>query len=110
MSRKLVFEVQGSADIPYTVTLTRTDRNLTATCTCKAGTFGQQCKHRINLLLGDVTKVVAGADQTGQLADVVAGTDVDAPLQEFVAADQAYAAAKTRRDRASKRLAAAFKD
>ena len=110
MEKRLVFKVQGSEDDPYTVTFTRDGNNVTATCECRASIFGLQCKHRINLLLGDVTAVVTGADHAGKLAGLVAGTDVEAALDNFLSAIAALDQAKKNKMAATKNLAASFND
>ena len=61
----IIFLVQGSAAEPYKVTFSkRTEGNLTAHCTCPAGKVGMHCKHRMNILLGDVTDIVSKNEET----------------------------------------------
>ena len=50
---RIDFLVQGSAFHPYEVKfLKRSEKNLSAYCTCPAGDNGQYCKHRFSILEG----------------------------------------------------------
>ncbi len=55
----IVFLVQGSAKNPYKVEFHKKGNNVTAKCDCKAGSLGQHCKHRINIIKGLKTKIVS---------------------------------------------------
>lgn len=48
-------EVQGSADIPYTVALKQHENGVSVTCNCKAGIFGKLCKHKIQVVSEELT-------------------------------------------------------
>lgn len=53
---KLLFQVQGSQPQPYLVEVTRLTNNEVAIyCDCPAGVSGTHCKHRVSILLGDVS-------------------------------------------------------
>lgn len=73
----LTFKVQGSQPEPYTVTFRKEGRNITATCTCQAGRNKMYCKHRLNLLVGDVTNLVSdNLQDVGLLMEMYQDSDV----------------------------------
>jgi uncharacterized Zn finger protein len=93
----LSFLVQGSAPEPYVVTFPRRGDNLTARCTCPAGTVGQYCKHRFAILAGDQHGVVS--PNVGDIARVqewLNGTDVEQALRELAEAEAEFDLAKQR--------------
>ncbi len=53
----LKFYVQGSATEPYRVSFWQKDGILKSACTCQAGKKGMYCKHRFQLIDGDVTNL-----------------------------------------------------
>lgn len=67
--------VQGSADYPYTVRFRRRGAHLQATCDCKAGIMGAQCKHRILPLAGKPLPGLIEGDPSG-LDTWLQGTDL----------------------------------
>jgi hypothetical protein len=78
---KISFYVQGSSEEPYEVIIIKNGSNLSASCTCRAGLFGQICKHRTRILDGDDVDVVS--DNKPDIDRVVSwlnGTDVEAAL------------------------------
>jgi hypothetical protein len=80
----LEFMVQGSAVEPYTVRFWREGANLRSSCSCQAGTHGLACKHRLNLLEGDVTQLVNGITSDIQrLRELCAGSDVEPALGAY---------------------------
>ena len=82
--QSLEFRVQGSAVEPYTVRFWREGANLRSTCSCQAGARGLACKHRLNLLEGDVTQVVSGITSDVQrLRELCAGSDVESALSAY---------------------------
>jgi hypothetical protein len=56
---KIEFKVQGREDEPYTVTINKVGSNLSAECTCAAGTYGSFCKHRVNIIKGNKDGIVS---------------------------------------------------
>jgi hypothetical protein len=93
--KPLKFEVQGRAEFPYEVVARRKGDNLTMTCDCSAADYGRHCKHRLNLLTGDVTNLVSGNEKdVEKLAEMVKGTDVELALADYFAAEQAFEQAK----------------
>jgi hypothetical protein len=54
------FLVKGSAPEPYVVSFLRRDaKNISASCTCRAGESSMSCKHRIRILRGLVEGIVS---------------------------------------------------
>lgn len=105
------FLVQGSEIDPYRVSFHKSGNNLSAYCTCAAGSNGQYCKHRFNILDGIIDGVVSGNE-----TDVITvgrwleGSDVEAALHRVRAAETEVAEAKVRLSAAKKALAAAMRD
>ena len=64
---ELRFQVRGSQPEPYTVVFIREGDRLTGSCTCEGAASGQNCKHRLALLNGDVSAVVSGAEAGAEL-------------------------------------------
>lgn len=56
--RNIVIEVYGSEGDVYEVAFTALSGKPLASCTCKAGSNGQFCKHRLALLAGDMGRLV----------------------------------------------------
>jgi hypothetical protein len=71
---------------------------------CRAAIFRRQCKHRINLAVGDTTKVVDGADQLDDLTSILQGSDVAALIDKFLVADLELEDAKRARKDAAEDL------
>lgn len=80
----LKFLVKGSAKEPYRVTFWREENNFRSACTCPAGKKGSYCKHRFQLLDGDVTNLVSeNLDDLVLLSTMIEGTDVDEIYEKF---------------------------
>ena len=80
------FLVQGSASEPYEVVFRRDASNLSAFCTCPAGTNGMYCKHRFAILKGLAKGIVSGNEsQVAEVAGWLPGTDVEAALAQVEA-------------------------
>ncbi|WP_157139716.1 hypothetical protein [Roseibium aggregatum] len=104
--KSLKFLVSGREAVPYEVIAKRSGNNFKMTCTCMAGAKGTHCKHRINLLLGDVTSLWSeNAKDVEKLAEMVEGTDVQAALADMMAAERAVESAKKHLDGTKKALA-----
>lgn len=82
---RIVLSVQGSSDEPYEVEFNREGDVVVGSCTCKAGLFGQLCKHRVLLLSGDETYIPASDFGTvkDQLKALVTGSDLEAELDRI---------------------------
>ena len=89
---QLEFLVKGSAKDPYEVIFIKDGENLTAICTCPAGTYGNVCKHRISIIDGDSKSVVSeNAADVETIVAWVVGTDIEAALKEMRDAEAAGA-------------------
>ena len=78
-SERIEFYVQGSAAEPYRISFWRAEDNVKSSCTCQAGKNGLACKHRLNLLDGDVTNLVSSnPDSFQKLQRMLEGSDVGA--------------------------------
>lgn len=106
---ELTFLVKGSSKDPYEVIFIKDGDSLTAICNCPAGTYGNFCKHRINILDGN-TKAISSdnADQAPKIVEWLAGTDVEAALNEMRAAEKLDDPEKTALNAAKRKLARAM--
>ncbi|HEB28189.1 MAG TPA: hypothetical protein ENI05_10505 [Porticoccus sp.] len=79
---RIVLSVQGSSDEPYEVEFNREGNMVVGSCTCKAGLFGQLCKHRVLLLSGDETYLPESniTEMKNKLKTLVKGSDLEAEL------------------------------
>lgn len=111
MTDEVVFRVQGSEPEPYTVSFWRVGDNFTARCTCRAGTLGQVCKHRLNLLKQEPDGLISeNAADLSRLPEMFMGTDVEAAFQKWADAEGALEVAKAEFDRRKKALARTMQD
>lgn len=102
---RVEIQVRGSSPDPYVVTFERLPAGIFAKCTCSAGLNGQACKHRISLLMGDVSSAVA--PDVGALALVLSelpDTPLGTALEEVKQAEKALELAKVRATKAKKNL------
>lgn len=91
---KLEFLVQGSSPEPYHVQFVRSNGQLHASCTCKAGAVGQVCKHRLQILAGLNPGVLGDASALPLVIEWLQGTDLQEALLELEMAEVALAEAK----------------
>ena len=81
-TESIEFLIQGSASEPYKVTFWRVGNNVQSSCTCQAGRNRLACKHRLNLLDGEVTSLVSSsADGISRLKQMIEGSDVGESLR-----------------------------
>ena len=64
---KITILVKSSGGDPYSVDFVFKNDRLTVFCNCKAGIFGQICKHKLSLLSND-TSMLFEPDQAGKLS------------------------------------------
>lgn len=108
---QLEFLVKGSAKDPYQVIFIKDGENLTAICTCPAGTYGNVCKHRVSIIDGDAKSVISeNATDVETVVAWVIGTDVEAALKEMRDAETAGTGSTTALKEAKRNLAKAFND
>ena len=97
MMGPLTFVVKGSRGDHYTVRASREGDNLTMTCTCRAGEVGIHCKHRLSLLMGDVSRLVSGNEgAVERLREMYAGSDVERYVEQLRAAEEELKAAQAK--------------
>lgn len=85
MKEILKFEIQGSAENIYTVSFWKVGDDLKSACTCPAGKKGMYCKHRLQLLEGDITNFIGeNFEDFEELAEFLAGSDIEKILEEFL--------------------------
>ncbi len=104
---KVTVLVQGSAEEPYEVTFYKGATGLMAFCTCPAGENRSHCKHRINILIGDVSNVVGGNKDglTDVLANWLPHSRVGQLLTECDSAEKELEECKKKLSRLRKELA-----
>ena len=81
----ITFLVQGSEPEPYQVQFWKKGKNLTARCTCRAGQFGQYCRHRVDILSGNIKKLKIASKNPEDIETVRAwlpGTDVETAINQ----------------------------
>lgn len=110
MKDQVKFLIQGSAPDPYEVKFyLKSSSVIIATCTCPAGQNGTYCKHRINLLQGNLSGLVSGnEDQASVVISWLSGTHLASCLKEIAHAEKQLASAKAEVSRSKKNLASAM--
>ena len=99
------FLVSGSGSKPYEVEFVKDDAGLKAYCNCLAGTHGSHCKHRINILDGDISGIVSDVDEKFKLiSEWLYGTGLESALGEFLSAQKEKPQDKKRVARAKKEI------
>jgi uncharacterized Zn finger protein len=77
---KLKFSVRGSKGDLYTVTATKKDGSddMQFKCSCLGGDNGRFCKHRMALLLGDITNLASNnIGDVETLREMISGTEIE---------------------------------
>ncbi|MBR8159005.1 SWIM zinc finger family protein [Burkholderia cenocepacia] len=104
---KIVFSVQGSAEIPYELTFECDEKRIVAFCTCPAGENGTYCKHRLLILTGTDPGIVSGnAEQIESVTSWLAGSNLALHMTELVEAKRSLEQAKGAVAKAKKKLSA----
>lgn len=98
--------IRGSTGTPYVAKFSRTGDTLHTTCSCQAGVKKTHCKHRLQLLGGDISSVLEPiADNLeNRLSAILQGTLVQSAIQAVAAADADAKAAADRLKHAKKHL------
>lgn len=70
---KISIKAKSSSDEPYTVDFFIEDNKLSVFCNCRAGIFRQLCKHKIELIAGDQSRLFdeSEAEQLKELEAVL---------------------------------------
>jgi len=110
--QEIKFEVQGSSPTPYVVTFVRRSiRNLSAYCTCPAGDKGQYCKHRFNILDGEIDAIVSNNLQDIKLVQSwLPGSDIEEAIKNLRDLELAAANIKKQLTAAKKYVAKVMRD
>jgi uncharacterized Zn finger protein len=104
--QELTFLVKGSATEPYEIIFIKDGDSLTAVCNCPAGTYGNLCKHRVNILDGKTTSITSdNADQVATVVGWLVGTDVAAALDQLRQLEQTGDADKNALNEAKRKVA-----
>jgi uncharacterized Zn finger protein len=106
------FLVQGSAPEPYRVSFRRrSEKNISAYCTCPAGESGMHCKHRIRILRRIVEGVVSkNTSDVTTVAGWLAGSDIETALQTIEELEREAERIKNALSAAKKSLSKCFLD
>lgn len=103
------FEVlRGDGSTVYVVSIDRQGDNVLATCTCKAGEYGQLCKHQLGILSGQ-QNFLASSDgdarvKLNEFVSQIANTVCANYVAEYLSAVAGFEEQKKRRDRAKRNL------
>lgn len=92
----------------YLVSVERQGDRVLASCTCKAGDFGQLCKHQIGILSGQ-DDLLAPSDEDvrmklSELVSQISDTKCASYVTEYLSAVAGLDEQKKRRDRAKRNL------
>ena len=102
---EISFEVQGSAEYPYTVSFQKIGAKLSTECSCPAGENGMHCKHRIRILNGMRDGIVSGNESdVDTVASWLPGTYLGETLQALSIAEEQFEAAQNELKRIKKQL------
>lgn len=82
---KIIFYVQGSEKEPYKVTFWRKEKDFKSACSCKAGKKGMYCKHRLDLLEGNLTNLSSdNYEDLEKVYKMLENSDLGILLDEFL--------------------------
>lgn len=101
---RLTFEFIGSYGDVYEIVVNDEDVGPSILCSCHAGRGGRYCRHRLALLSGDHARLRAGHENLRRLRTLIAESPLANALQDYLAADAAYEAARDRRRAAARAL------
>jgi hypothetical protein len=94
----------------YKLKASRTVNGVRFTCSCRAGEQGQQCKHRVGLLLGDVSNLVSNnLHDIQELKAIISDTKIIETIGEISRLEDELEAAKRRLQAAKIALGAAMR-
>jgi hypothetical protein len=80
------FLIQGSLTEPYKVTFQKNNDWVYAACNCRERTSGKCCKHIMNILDGDITKMVTGGySDVEKVSQLISGTSFSKIYNEYKA-------------------------
>lgn len=95
----------SSPGVEYKIVAHRSAGRLRLSCECEAAENGMHCKHRIGLLIGEITALASGnGDDVATLGTWLSGTPLEASLSEVAALEREAEVVKRRLSQAKKRL------
>ncbi|MEO5348214.1 MAG: hypothetical protein H7836_01000 [Magnetococcus sp. YQC-3] len=107
---ELKFQLLGAKKKPVEVIFRKEGNNMTARCSCSAGTEGV-CQHQINLLSGSADEVIShNKEEVAKLAEWIAGTDVGRAMHDVLHASVLLQNATEDFNAARKQLTKALRD
>lgn len=109
---RLYFTFKGSAKEPYQVEFVRrSETNISAYCTCKAGQMGQYCKHRFGIIEGNPKGIISDNPEDAKTVQSwIPGTDLENTLNKVREIEVEAAEIKKRLTAAKKAVAKAMRD
>ena len=109
---EITFEVKGSSPEPYGVVFVkRSETNLSAYCSCRAGENGQYCKHRFSILEGKTENIVSdNLKQVETVKSWLIGTDVEDAIIKMRKLEEDALKIKKELSAAKKQVAKAMRD
>jgi len=83
------FFVQGSSSEPYEILVKYSDKKFNIFCNCPAGELGQNCKHKLQIIKGELSKpsqIISGdLDKLSLIFDIVKNYPISDALLELEA-------------------------
>jgi uncharacterized Zn finger protein len=104
---KKEFEIKSSDGVTsYVVEVVLEADKLHVFCGCPAGVFGKWCKHKTQLMTGDMsaTRAISGADDIVELQTLISKSGFARLLAEMKLAEEEMREAKTKMDKTKKAL------
>jgi len=107
-SNQINILIQGSAENPYNVTFKKTATTFTIKCDCPAGQKGIHCKHRFNILTGNIESVVAGFENLKTIQQWYKNTSIEKAILSVISAEEELSLAKKSLLQSKKQLSKAY--
>lgn len=88
---KLEFVMLGSKGDQYKVVFKKQGYSLRAFCSCKAGRYGRYCRHRTEIMDGDITNLLSyNTEDVERLYDLLAGTHLESAYRKMLEEQNRY--------------------
>ena len=109
---RLYFLFKGSAKEPYQVEFVkRSETNISAYCTCRAGQMGQYCKHRFGIIEGNPNGIISdNPEDSKTVQSWIPGTDIEEAMNTVRVIEDEAKEVKRRLTAARKAVAQAMRD
>ena len=86
------FYIQGSSSEPYEVIVKYSEKKFNIFCDCPAGILGQNCKHKLQVINGDLSKpskIVSGdLDKLSSISEIVKNFPIVDALTDLTALEK----------------------